>query len=77
MEGLSVFLSVPKEVKRKGLGEMVKELGKLLSEDSVATRMPAIAKLRELKIRPNQDVVEFCIALEKLERKANPDKYLK
>ncbi|EYC16536.1 hypothetical protein Y032_0033g2708 [Ancylostoma ceylanicum] len=35
--------------------------------------MRAIAELRELKIRPNQDVADFCVALEKLGRKANPD----
>ncbi|EYB97083.1 hypothetical protein Y032_0143g2375 [Ancylostoma ceylanicum] len=69
----SVFLSLPVEVKRRGFDEVVRELGKLLAEDSVAARMRAIAELRELKIRPNQDVAEFCVALEKLGRKANPD----
>uniref|UniRef100_A0A7I4Z3G3 Transcription factor E2F4 n=1 Tax=Haemonchus contortus TaxID=6289 RepID=A0A7I4Z3G3_HAECO len=50
----------------------IEELGKLLGEDSVAGRMRAIAELRELKIRPNQEVADFCVALKKLGRKANP-----
>ncbi|EYC34463.1 hypothetical protein Y032_0001g429 [Ancylostoma ceylanicum] len=69
----SVFLFLPVEVKRKGFEEVVRELGKLLAEDLVAGRMGAMAELRELKISPNQDAAEFCVALEKLGRKANPE----
>ncbi|KHJ99572.1 zinc knuckle [Oesophagostomum dentatum] len=53
----STFLSLPVEVRRKGFDEVVREMAKLLAEDSVAW----------------QDVAEFCLALEKLGRKAYPD----
>ncbi|EYC41411.1 hypothetical protein Y032_0569g65 [Ancylostoma ceylanicum] len=69
----SVFLSLPVEVKNRGFDEVIKEMGKLLSEDSVAGRIRAIAELRDMKMRPNQDVADFCVALEKLGRKANPE----
>ncbi|KHJ97255.1 zinc knuckle [Oesophagostomum dentatum] len=69
----STFLSLPAEVRRKGFDEVVREMAKLLAEDSVACRMRAIAQLRELRMRPGQDVAEFCLALEKLGRKAYPD----
>ncbi|KHJ96114.1 zinc knuckle, partial [Oesophagostomum dentatum] len=69
----SVYISLPEDIKRKGFEEVVEEMGRLLSEDSAAGRMQAIAELRDLKFLPNQDVTEFCVALEKLGRKANPD----
>ncbi|EYC42139.1 hypothetical protein Y032_0541g3184 [Ancylostoma ceylanicum] len=69
----SVFLSLPVEVKNRGFDEVIKEMGKLLSEDSVAGRIRAIAELQDMKMRPNQDVADFCVALENLGRKANPD----
>ncbi|KAK6024963.1 zinc knuckle [Ostertagia ostertagi] len=68
----SVFLSLPMEVRNRGFEAVVEELGKLLADDCVAGRMRAIAELRELRIRPQQEVADFCVALEKLGRKANP-----
>lgn len=59
----SVFLSLPVQVRRRGFEEVVAEMGKL----------PAIVKLRDLKMRPNQDVAEFVVVLEKLGRKANSE----
>ncbi|VDL75421.1 unnamed protein product [Nippostrongylus brasiliensis] len=35
--------------------------------------MRAVAELRELKMRPQQGVADFCVAMEKLGRKAYPD----
>ncbi|KHJ96328.1 zinc knuckle [Oesophagostomum dentatum] len=69
----SVFLFLPESVKRMGFENVVEEMGRLLSEDSVAGRMRAIAELRDMRIRPDQDVADFCIALEKLGRRANPE----
>ncbi|EYB81229.1 hypothetical protein Y032_0389g528 [Ancylostoma ceylanicum] len=69
----SVFLSRPAEVKDRGFDVVVNEMSRLLSEDSVAGRIRAIAELRNMKMRPNQDVADFCVALEKLGRKANPE----
>uniref|UniRef100_A0A7I5EEG1 CCHC-type domain-containing protein n=1 Tax=Haemonchus contortus TaxID=6289 RepID=A0A7I5EEG1_HAECO len=68
----SVFLPIPAELKRRGFEVVIEKLGKLLAEDSVDGRMRAIAELREMRIRPNQEVADFCVALEKLGRKANP-----
>ncbi|KHJ79202.1 hypothetical protein OESDEN_21158 [Oesophagostomum dentatum] len=69
----SVFLSLPESVKRMGFEDVVEEMGRLLSEDSIAGRMRALAELRDVKIRPDQDVADFCVALEKLGRRANPE----
>ncbi|EYC18252.1 hypothetical protein Y032_0028g1760 [Ancylostoma ceylanicum] len=35
--------------------------------------MRALTELRKLKLRPGQSIVDFCIVLEKLGQKANPD----
>ncbi|KHJ97139.1 zinc knuckle [Oesophagostomum dentatum] len=69
----SVFPSLPENVKRMGFENVVEEMGRLLSEDSVAGKMRALAELRDMRIRPYQDVADFCVALEKLGRRANPE----
>ncbi|KAK6061946.1 hypothetical protein COOONC_00380 [Cooperia oncophora] len=68
----SMFLSPSAEIRNRGFEAAVAELGNFLAEDTVAGRMRAISELRELRIRPQQDVADFCVALEKLGRKANP-----
>ncbi|EYC32617.1 hypothetical protein Y032_0003g1694 [Ancylostoma ceylanicum] len=69
----SVFLSLPADVKNRGFEVVISEMSKLMFEDSVAGRIRAIAELRDMMMRPNQDVADFCVALEKLGRKANPE----
>uniref|UniRef100_A0A7I4YAN1 CCHC-type domain-containing protein n=1 Tax=Haemonchus contortus TaxID=6289 RepID=A0A7I4YAN1_HAECO len=45
---------------------------KLLACDSTASRLRALTELKHLRMRPNQDVAEFCVVLEDLSRQANP-----
>ncbi|VDL72315.1 unnamed protein product [Nippostrongylus brasiliensis] len=47
-------------------------MSKLLAEDSTAGRLRAMTELRNLTIRPGQDVASFCAVLERLGREANP-----
>ncbi|KAK6059239.1 zinc knuckle [Cooperia oncophora] len=68
----SIFLSLPSEVKRRGFDEVVEELRRLLASDSTAGRLRALAELRTLRRRPDQSVSDFCVALEKSGRQANP-----
>ncbi|RCN46809.1 hypothetical protein ANCCAN_07123 [Ancylostoma caninum] len=58
------------QVKRRGFDVVVDRTCNLLREESVAGRMRAIADLHELRIRPGQNVAEFCVGLESLGRKA-------
>ncbi|VDL65430.1 unnamed protein product, partial [Nippostrongylus brasiliensis] len=69
----NIMKTLPKSIVRKGFDAVVRELGQLLSNDSVASRMRALTELRTLRMRPGQDVAEFCIVLETLGRRANPD----
>ncbi|KAK6021093.1 zinc knuckle, partial [Ostertagia ostertagi] len=69
----NVFLAIPQEKLEEGFEAVVKELERLLSSDSTAARMRALNELRNLKLRPNQSISEFCVVLEKLARKANPN----
>uniref|UniRef100_A0A7I5E5B3 RNA-directed DNA polymerase n=1 Tax=Haemonchus contortus TaxID=6289 RepID=A0A7I5E5B3_HAECO len=69
----STMRALPASVVNKGFEEVVKNLGRLLSNDCVAWRMRALTELRTLRMRPGQSVAEFCVVLEDLGRKANPD----
>ncbi|VDL78031.1 unnamed protein product [Nippostrongylus brasiliensis] len=68
----NVFMALPRGVKERGFDAVVEEMSKLLAEDSTAGRLRALNELRNLTMRPNQDVASFCNVLEKLGREANP-----
>ncbi|KAK6016393.1 zinc knuckle [Ostertagia ostertagi] len=68
----SVFLSLPTSVREQGFDAVVRELRKLLANDSTAGRLRALTELRCLKRRWGQSVSDFCVVLEKLGRQANP-----
>ncbi|KAK6037463.1 hypothetical protein COOONC_25032, partial [Cooperia oncophora] len=57
----------------EGFEAVVREMERLLCSDSTAARMRALNELRSLKLRSNQSISEFCVVLEKLAHKANPD----
>ncbi|VDL87216.1 unnamed protein product [Nippostrongylus brasiliensis] len=59
-------------VREQGFDAVVEELRRLLSSDSTAGRLRALTELRNLKRWKGQSVAEFCVALEKLGRQANP-----
>ncbi|XGW05283.1 hypothetical protein V3C99_016006, partial [Haemonchus contortus] len=69
----NIVRTLPSSIVDKGFEEVVKELGRLLSSDCVAGRMRALTELRSLRIRPGQDVADFCVVLENLSRRANPE----
>ncbi|KHJ94200.1 hypothetical protein OESDEN_05874 [Oesophagostomum dentatum] len=69
----NLFRTLSPEIRSMGFETVVRELGKLLSGDTVASRMKAMGELRNLKIRQGQDIAEFCIVLERLGKRANPD----
>ncbi|VDL86821.1 unnamed protein product [Nippostrongylus brasiliensis] len=69
----NVFLAIPEEVVHLGFEAVVREMERALASDSTAARMRAMTELKNLKLRPNQTIAEFCVALEKLARKANPE----
>ncbi|KAK6017749.1 zinc knuckle [Ostertagia ostertagi] len=69
----SVFSALPRTTKEQGLDVVIREMARLLSHESTAGRMRALTELRNLRMRPGQEVAEFCIVLENLGRRANPD----
>ncbi|KHJ82742.1 hypothetical protein OESDEN_17563, partial [Oesophagostomum dentatum] len=69
----AMFLSIPQVVRSQGFDAVIRELASMLSCDSAAARIRALATLKNLRIRPNQEVADFCVALEKLARKAYPE----
>ncbi|XGW13384.1 hypothetical protein V3C99_000035, partial [Haemonchus contortus] len=69
----SIFAALPRITKEQGLDAVTREMARLLSYDSTAGRMRALTELRNLKLRPHQEVAEFCAVLEKLGRQANPE----
>ncbi|EYC11418.1 hypothetical protein Y032_0050g1903 [Ancylostoma ceylanicum] len=68
----AMFLSIPQYIKDQGFEAVVAELASLLACDSSAARIKALAALRNLKLRPGQEIADFCVVLENLGRKANP-----
>ncbi|KAL6734306.1 hypothetical protein Aduo_004862 [Ancylostoma duodenale] len=68
----SIFQALPATIKGLGFDRVATELERLLASDSRASRIRALTELRNLRIRPNQEVSEFCVTLEKLARQANP-----
>ncbi|VDO37858.1 unnamed protein product [Haemonchus placei] len=69
----SIFAALPRITKEQGLDAVTREMARLLSYDSTAGQMRALTELRNLKLRPHQEVAEFCAVLEKLGRQANPE----
>ncbi|KAK6009981.1 zinc knuckle [Ostertagia ostertagi] len=65
-------MALPRSVKEQGFSVVVDEMARLLAQDSTAGRLRALTELRNLKMRPNQDVAEFCVVLERLGQQANP-----
>ncbi|KAK6016205.1 zinc knuckle, partial [Ostertagia ostertagi] len=62
----SVFAALPRTTKEQGLDVVIGEMARLLSHESTAGRMRALTELRNLRMRPGQEVAEFCIVLENL-----------
>ncbi|KAK6024418.1 zinc knuckle [Ostertagia ostertagi] len=69
----SIFAALPRITKEQGLDAVTREMARLLSYDSTAGRMRALTDLKNLKLRPHQEIAEFCAVLEKLGRQANPE----
>ncbi|XGW33950.1 hypothetical protein V3C99_018020 [Haemonchus contortus] len=69
----SIFAALPRITKEQGLDAVTREMTRLLSYDSTAGRMRALTELRNLELRPHQEVAEFWAVLEKLGRQANPE----
>ncbi|VDL71215.1 unnamed protein product [Nippostrongylus brasiliensis] len=67
----NVFLAVPEEVVHLGFEAVVREMERAQASDSTAARMRA--RVEKFKTGPNQTITEFCVVLEKLARKANPE----
>ncbi|KAK6020311.1 hypothetical protein OSTOST_14038, partial [Ostertagia ostertagi] len=69
----SLFLAMPSGIKQRGFQAVVDELSNMLAYESTAARIRALTDLRNLKIRPGQSIVDFCVVLESLGKKANPE----
>ncbi|KAK5965829.1 Zinc knuckle, partial [Trichostrongylus colubriformis] len=69
----NIFASLPRMIKEQGFDAVVNEMAKLLAHDSTAGRLRALTELKNLRIRPNQDVAEFCVVLERLGGQAYPE----
>ncbi|KAK6044692.1 zinc knuckle, partial [Cooperia oncophora] len=69
----SVYKALPRLVKDQGFERVIREMSRLLAQESTAGRLRALTELRELKIRPNQDVADFCVVLENLGQQAFPE----
>ncbi|KAK6025952.1 zinc knuckle [Ostertagia ostertagi] len=68
----NIYMALPRSVKEQGFSVVVDEMARLLAQDSTAGRLRALTELRNLRMRPNQDVAEFCVVLERLGQQANP-----
>ncbi|KAK6022583.1 zinc knuckle [Ostertagia ostertagi] len=69
----SIFEALPRMTKELGFEAVTREMARLLSHESTAGRVRALTELRNLRIRPDQGVADFCITLERLGRQANPE----
>ncbi|KAK6061246.1 zinc knuckle [Cooperia oncophora] len=56
-----------------GLKAVTQEMARLMAYDSTAGRMRALTELKNLRMRPGQEVSEFCVVLERLGKQANPE----
>ncbi|KAK6041590.1 hypothetical protein COOONC_20906 [Cooperia oncophora] len=54
-------------------GKRARIWGSRKRDESTAGRLRALTELRALKIRPNQDVADFCVAIESLGQQAYPE----
>ncbi|EYC06194.1 hypothetical protein Y032_0077g1084 [Ancylostoma ceylanicum] len=68
----TMYLSIPQHIKDEGFESVVSQLASMLACDSTAARIKALTALRNLRLRPGQEIADFCVALEKFGRKANP-----
>ncbi|KAK6031205.1 zinc knuckle [Ostertagia ostertagi] len=66
-------MALPGAVKEQGFEAITNKMARLLACDSTAGRMRALTELKHLGLRPNQEVAEFCVVLEKLGRQAHPE----
>ncbi|VDP48748.1 unnamed protein product [Heligmosomoides polygyrus] len=70
---LTIFETLPREVREGTFDEIVEAMKKHMSIDSNSERVKALADLRKLAIRDGQTVAEFCLVVERLFNKAYPD----
>ncbi|VDO05613.1 unnamed protein product, partial [Haemonchus placei] len=70
---LTIFETLPKEVREGTFDGVVKAMKDRLRVDGNSQRVKALADLRTLAIRPGQTVSEFCFVIEHLANKAYPD----
>ncbi|KIH69155.1 zinc knuckle [Ancylostoma duodenale] len=70
---LTVFETLPQQVRESTFDEVVEAMKKRLRVDSNSERVKALSELRRLSIREDQSVSDFCFALEKVAHKAYPD----
>ncbi|KAK6062248.1 zinc knuckle [Cooperia oncophora] len=69
----NVFASLPRAVRECGFEAVTQEMARLMAYDSTAGRMRALTELKNLRMRPAQEVSEFCVVLERLGKQANPE----
>ncbi|VDL83320.1 unnamed protein product [Nippostrongylus brasiliensis] len=72
----NIFASLPRATKEQGFHAVTTEMARLLACDSTVKRMRALTELKNLKLRPSQDLAAFCVELERLGREANPQSCL-
>ncbi|KAK6058689.1 zinc knuckle [Cooperia oncophora] len=70
---LTVFETLPSEIRSSTLDRVIDAMKERLRIDGNSQRVKALAGLRTLAIRPGQAVNEFCFVLESLANKAYPD----
>ncbi|VDP52858.1 unnamed protein product [Heligmosomoides polygyrus] len=72
-DALTIFETLPQEVRSGPFDTVVEAMKERLREDDNNARIRALAALRKLTIREDQSVGEFCLAVEKLASKAYPN----
>ncbi|EYC05726.1 hypothetical protein Y032_0080g1333 [Ancylostoma ceylanicum] len=70
---LTIFETLPKEVREGAFDDVVEAMKRRMRIDGNSERVRALAELRSLSIREGQPVSEFCLVLERLAYKAYPD----
>ncbi|KIH58684.1 zinc knuckle, partial [Ancylostoma duodenale] len=70
---LVTFETLPKDVREGSFEEVVAAMQACLQEDGNSARIKALHQLRNLSLRNDQSVGEFCVVLEKIAHRAFPD----
>ncbi|RCN50282.1 zinc knuckle [Ancylostoma caninum] len=70
---LVTFETLPKDVREGSFEEVVAAMQECLQEDGNSARIKALHQLRNLSLRNDQSVGEFCVVLEKIAHRAFPD----